>query len=124
MFVCRLVNLRQLEWRRREDPFDEDSDPGGSRNGSTEMGSYHTSSTSRYSVPPGAWSTTLSPAADFSNARPKGDIQLIWLRSRSTSSVPTMLTTRSTPAALAKRTVAPKNALVAACPVLGVSGST
>ena len=32
-----LVNLRQLEWRRREDPFDEDSDPGGSRNGSTEM---------------------------------------------------------------------------------------
>jgi hypothetical protein len=31
------VNFRQLEWRRREGPFDEDSDPGGSRNGSTEM---------------------------------------------------------------------------------------
>jgi len=37
MFVRRLVNLRQLESRRREDPFDEDSDPSGSRNGSTEM---------------------------------------------------------------------------------------
>jgi aryl-alcohol dehydrogenase-like predicted oxidoreductase len=45
--------------------------------------------------------TTRSPAADFSNARPRGDTQLMWLRSRSTSSVPTMLTTRSVPAALA-----------------------
>ena len=54
-----------------------------------------------YSVPPGAWRTTLSPAADFINARPRGDTQLMWLRLRSTSSVPTMLTTRSAPAALA-----------------------
>jgi phytoene/squalene synthetase len=42
-----------------------------------------------------------SPAADFINARPRGDTQLMWLRLRSTSSVPTMLTTRSVPAALA-----------------------
>src|ERR1700691_5488002 len=35
------------------------------------------------------------PAADFINARPRGDTQLMWLRLRSTSSVPTMLTTRS-----------------------------
>ena len=43
----------------------------------------------------------LSPAADFINARPRGDTQLMWLRLRSTSSVPTMLTPRDTPAALA-----------------------
>ena len=36
----------------------------------------------------------------------------------------TMLTTRSVPVALANRTVAPKNARVAACPALGRSGST
>ena len=48
--MARLVNLRQLERRQREDLFDEDSDPSGSRNGSTEMRSYLTSSTSRYSV--------------------------------------------------------------------------
>ena len=35
------------------------------------------------------------------NARPRGDTQLMWLRLRSISSVPTMLTTRDTPAALA-----------------------
>ena len=40
----------------------------------------------------GAWGTTLSPATDFINARPRGDTQLMWLRLRSTSSVPTMLT--------------------------------
>jgi hypothetical protein len=47
------------------------------------------------------WRTTLSPAADFINARPRGDTQLMWLRLRSTSLVPTMLTTHSAPAALA-----------------------
>ena len=84
-----------------ESPFAEVPDPGGSQNGSTEMRWYHTSSTVKYSVPPGAWRTTLSPAADFINARPRGDTQLMWLRLRSTSSVPTMLTTRFAPAALA-----------------------
>ena len=49
---------------------------------------------------------SVSPAggtvvtADFINA-PRGDTQLMWLRLRSTSSVPTMLTTRPAPAALA-----------------------
>ena len=35
-------------------------------------------------MPPGAWRTTLSPAADFISARPRGDTQLMWLRLRST----------------------------------------
>ena len=47
------------------------------------------------------------------SARPRGDTQLMWFRSRLTSSVPTMLTTRSDPSALAYRTVAPKNTLSA-----------
>ena len=44
-----------------------------------------------------------SPIAgpDFIKRRASGDIQLMWLRSRSTSSRPTMRTTRSVPAALA-----------------------
>jgi len=42
----------------------------------------------QYSVPPGAWRATRSPAADFINARPRGDIQLMWLRLRSPSSAP------------------------------------
>ena len=46
-------------------------------------------------------SIILISAADFINARPRGDTQLMWLRLRSISSVPTMLTTRYTPAALA-----------------------
>src|SRR6202012_610034 len=97
--LCRIVSSSSSE--RRREIFAESSDPGGSRNGSTEMCSYRTSITVRYSVPPGASRTTLSPAADFINARPSGDTQLMWLRLRSTSSVPTMLTTRSAPAALA-----------------------
>src|SRR5580700_3665264 len=74
--ICRLANLRQVDWRRRVSPFAEASEPGGSRNVSTEMRSY-TSSTVRYSVPRGAWGTTLSPVADFINARPRGDTQLM-----------------------------------------------
>ena len=31
------INFRQVDTRRRERSFDEDSDPGGSRNGSTGM---------------------------------------------------------------------------------------
>jgi len=31
------ANLRQVDWRRRGNPFAEASAPGGSRNGSTEM---------------------------------------------------------------------------------------
>jgi hypothetical protein len=36
-FSCCLTNLRQVDWRRRGSPFAEDSEPSGSRNGSTEM---------------------------------------------------------------------------------------
>ena len=46
-------------------------------------------------------SIILISAADFINARPRGDTKLMWLRLRSISSVSTMLTTRYTPAALA-----------------------
>src|SRR5437868_4208211 len=35
--LYRFANLRQVDWRRRGSPFAEDSAPGGSRNGSTEM---------------------------------------------------------------------------------------
>jgi len=37
IFMCLLANLRQVDCRRRVSPFAEASDPGGSRNGSTEM---------------------------------------------------------------------------------------
>src|SRR5260370_34847601 len=37
VFMCCLANLRQVDWRRRGGPFAEASEPGGSRNGSTEM---------------------------------------------------------------------------------------
>jgi len=37
IFLRRLANLRQVDWRRRGEPFAEASEPGGSRNGSTEM---------------------------------------------------------------------------------------
>jgi hypothetical protein len=36
-FMCCLANLRQVDWRPRGSPFAEASEPGGSRNGSTEM---------------------------------------------------------------------------------------
>ena len=98
--LYRIVSSSSGE-RRRKSPFAKALDPGGSRNGSTEMRSYRTSIIVRYSVPPGASRTTVSPASDFIDARPRGDTQLMWLRLRSTSSVPTMLTTCSAPAALA-----------------------
>jgi hypothetical protein len=37
IFMCCPANLRQVDWRRRGSPFAEASEPGGSRNGSTEM---------------------------------------------------------------------------------------
>jgi hypothetical protein len=46
--------LGQVDLCRRGSPFADASDPAGSRNGSTEMRSYLTSSTVRYSVPPGS----------------------------------------------------------------------
>src|SRR5258708_1930094 len=37
IFLRRLANLRQVDWGRGGSPFAEASEPGGSRNGSTEM---------------------------------------------------------------------------------------
>src|SRR5262245_30067139 len=76
------------------------SAPTGSLNGSVGMRSYRTSRISSCSEPPGARSQTESPGRDFISARANGDIQLMWFRSRSISSRPTMRATRSTPASL------------------------
>ncbi len=37
MFMCRFASVRQIDWVGEGSPFAEDSAPGGSRNGSTEM---------------------------------------------------------------------------------------
>jgi len=79
----------QSRYNSSQAVFVADSDPSGSRNGSIVIRSYFTDRTVRASVPLGARRTTWSSSVAFIRARPRGEALLTWLRSGSTSSVPT-----------------------------------